>query len=56
MRPGLASPRDLCLVIQLNVVTADARMGVQFGELFRVTRTGLEPLHSYPRELIVCRS
>jgi Xaa-Pro dipeptidase len=46
--------KDMCLVIQPNVVTDDARMGVQFGEMLRVTDDGLERLHSYPRELIVC--
>ncbi|MBI2089026.1 MAG: aminopeptidase P family protein [Deltaproteobacteria bacterium] len=47
--------KDMCLVIQPNVVTEDARRGVQFGEMFRVTESGLEPLHNYPRKLIVCR-
>lgn len=46
--------KDMCLVIQPNVVTEDARRGVQFGEMFRVTESGLEPLHNYPRKLIVC--
>jgi Xaa-Pro dipeptidase len=46
---------NMCLVIQPNVVTEDARMGVQFGEMFRVTKTGLEPLHTCPRQLFVCR-
>ncbi len=53
--PNFRFRENMCLVIQPNVVTEDARMGVQFGEMFRVTKTGLEPLHSYPRELIVCR-
>lgn len=47
--------KDMCLVIQPNVVTEDALRGVQFGEMFRVTAKGLESLHDYPRELIVCR-
>jgi len=46
--------QDMCLVIQPNVVTDDARMGVQFGEMLRVTNDGLERLHTYPRELVVC--
>lgn len=46
--------KDMCLVIQPNVVTEDARMGVQFGEMLRVTDNGMERLHTYPRELIVC--
>lgn len=52
--PSFRFRKDMCLVIQPNVVTEDARMGVQFGEMFRVTQSGLEPLHDYPRKLIVC--
>ncbi|OGP28614.1 MAG: hypothetical protein A2038_01555 [Deltaproteobacteria bacterium GWA2_57_13] len=52
--PGFRFGKDMCLVIQPNVVTEDARAGVQFGEMLRVTETGLEPLHNYPRKLIVC--
>lgn len=52
--PNFRFRKDTCLVIQPNVVTEDARMGVQFGEMFRVTQSGLEPLHNYPRKLIVC--
>jgi Xaa-Pro aminopeptidase len=52
--PNFRFLKDMCLVIQPNVVTEDARIGVQFGEMFRVTETGLEPLHNYPRKLIVC--
>jgi hypothetical protein len=44
----------MCLVIQPNVVSADGLMGVQFGEMLRVTRIGVERLHEYPRRLIVC--
>ncbi len=51
--PGFRFRTDMCLVLQPNVVTADALMGVQFGEMLRVTATGLEPLHDYPRRLIV---
>lgn len=52
--PNFRFRKDTCLVIQPNVVTEDARMGVQFGEMVRVTQSGLEPLHNYPRKLIVC--
>jgi Xaa-Pro dipeptidase len=52
--PSFRFRKDMCLVIQPNVVTEDAKMGVQFGEMFRVTETGLENLHNYPRKLIVC--
>lgn len=44
---------NMCLVIQPNVVTHDAMKGVQFGEMFRVTKTGLEPMHNCPREFFV---
>jgi len=41
-------------VIQPNVITADERMGVQVGELVRVTRDGVESLHRYPMRFIEC--
>jgi len=44
----------MTVVIQPNVITEDQRMGVQIGELVRVTRDGIESLHSYPREFIRC--
>ncbi len=44
----------MTVVIQPNVVTEDERMGVQVGELVRVTRTGTESLHSYPMRFIQC--
>ena len=50
---GFQFRENMCLVIQPNVVTKEAMMGVQFGEMFRVTKTGLEPLHSCPRQLFV---
>jgi hypothetical protein len=37
------------------VVTADGLRGVQFGEMLRVTRSGLERLHDYPRRLVVVK-
>jgi Xaa-Pro aminopeptidase len=54
--PQFQFRENMCLVIQPNVVTADGLMGVQVGDMLRVTKTGLEPLHTYPRELIVCRA
>lgn len=45
---------NMAVVIQPNIITEDGCMGVQFGELFRVTRTGLEPLHTYPRRFVQC--
>jgi Xaa-Pro dipeptidase len=45
---------NMTIVIQPNVITEDERMGVQVGELMRVTRTGIESLHSYPMRFIQC--
>ena len=42
---------NMCLVVQPNVITADEKAGVQFGELVRVTRTGFESLHRTPHGL-----
>jgi len=36
------------------VITPDERMGVQVGELVRVTRTGIERLHRYPMRFAQC--
>jgi Xaa-Pro aminopeptidase len=52
---GFRFEENMCLVIQPNVVSPDGLRGVQFGEMLRVTRDGLERLHDYPRELIVCQ-
>ena len=51
---GFRYREGMCLVIQPNIVNADASAGVQFGEMLRVTADGLEPLHHYRRELIRC--
>ena len=45
---------NMTIVIQPNVMTLDERMGVQFGETFRVTRDGLERFNAFPREWVVC--
>lgn len=45
---------DMTVVIQPNVITGEERMGVQVGELVRVTRTGTESLHRYPMRFIRC--
>jgi Xaa-Pro aminopeptidase len=45
---------NMTIVIQPNVITTDERMGVQVGELVRVTRDGVEPLHHYPMRFIQC--
>jgi len=45
---------NMTLVIQPNVITEDERMGVQVGELVRVTRDGVESLHRYPLSFVLC--
>jgi Xaa-Pro dipeptidase len=37
------------VVIQPNVVTRDHKAGVQTGEFVRITQTGIERLHNFPR-------
>jgi Xaa-Pro aminopeptidase len=46
--------QDMVIVVQPNVVTPDLRMGVQVGDMLRVTETGVESFHSVPREILVC--
>ncbi|HLX57079.1 MAG TPA: M24 family metallopeptidase, partial [Ktedonobacteraceae bacterium] len=45
---------NMLVVIQPNVITEDERMGVQVGELVRVTRDGVESLHRYPMRFVRC--
>lgn len=45
---------NMTVVIQPNVTTRDERMGVQVGELVRVTPTGVESLHHYPMRFTQC--
>lgn len=52
--PGFAFAENMTIVIQPNVVTSDERMGMQVGELVRVTRTGIERLHRYPMRFTQC--
>jgi Xaa-Pro aminopeptidase len=47
---------NMVVVIQPNVITEDERMGLQFGETVRVTKTGCETLNVFPREWIVCEA
>lgn len=51
---GFVYQEGMCLVVQPNVVTPDGLAGVQYGEMFRVTASGLAPLHSVPREFFRC--
>ncbi len=43
---------NMVVVIQPNVITEDERMGVQVGELVRVTGKGIESMHRYPMRFI----
>ena len=52
--PGFTFAENMAIVIQPNVITPDERMGVQVGELVRVTQTGVESLHRYPMRFIRC--
>jgi Xaa-Pro aminopeptidase len=52
--PGFVFAENMTVVIQPNVISPDERMGVQVGELVRVTRTGVESLHRYPMRFTVC--
>jgi Xaa-Pro dipeptidase len=45
---------NMTIVIQPNIITTDERMGVQVGELVRVTHDGVESLHRYPMRFIRC--
>jgi Xaa-Pro dipeptidase len=45
---------NMTVVIQPNVITEDERMGVQVGELMRVTHEGVESLHRYPLRFVLC--
>src|SRR5712692_7609788 len=45
---------NMTVVIQPNVITADERMGVQVGELVRVTHGGVESMHRSPMRFIEC--
>lgn len=46
---------NMVIVIQPNLMTADEKMGLQFGETLVVTKTGCESLNKYPREWVVCK-
>ena len=45
---------NMVVVIQPNVITEVERMGVQVGELVRVTRSGVESLHGYRMRFVQC--
>lgn len=47
-------PKDACLVIQPNIITKDAKAGIQIGNCFHVEESGAELLQRYPMEFIRC--
>ncbi len=44
---------NMVVTIQPQPRTHDKRMGLQFGETVRITKTGTERLHHYPRKMVV---
>jgi Xaa-Pro aminopeptidase len=50
--PKMVLHKNMCLVVQPNVITRDRTAGVQTGEMVRVTKTGCESLHAAPRGLL----
>jgi Xaa-Pro aminopeptidase len=52
--PQFTYRENMLVVVQPNVVSEDQRMGVQVGELVRITKTGVERLHRVPLEFIRC--
>ncbi len=52
--PPFTFAEDMVIVVQPNVITSDERMGVQVGELLRVTASGVESLHHMPMRFLQC--
>ena len=52
--PAITYRENMLVVVQPNVVAEDLRMGVQVGEMFRVTKTGAERLHRAPLGFLRC--
>jgi Xaa-Pro dipeptidase len=52
--PEFTYRENMLVVLQPNVVTEDQRMGVQIGEMVRVTKTGIDRLHRIPLEFLRC--
>jgi Xaa-Pro aminopeptidase len=47
-------PENSTWVIQPNVITRDERMGINLGDMVRVTAHGAERMNSYPLRFVVC--
>jgi Xaa-Pro aminopeptidase len=45
---------NMVIVIQPNLITADEKMGLQFGETLVVKKNGCESLNAYPRQWVTC--
>jgi len=45
---------NMVVTIQPQPRTKDKKMGLQFGETVRITKTGVERLHHYPRKMVIC--
>lgn len=43
----------MVVTIQPQLTTLDRRIGLQFGETVLITRSGVERLHRYPREMVI---
>ncbi|MGZ6392318.1 MAG: M24 family metallopeptidase, partial [Ktedonobacterales bacterium] len=52
--PTFTFEENMTVVIQPNVITLDEHMGLQVGELVRVTHAGVASLHRYPMKFILC--
>ncbi|MCC7103601.1 MAG: aminopeptidase P family protein [Chloroflexi bacterium] len=51
--PDFTFQENMTVVVQPNVITLDEKAGVQLGHLMRITATGCEPMHRYPRRFTV---
>lgn len=47
---------NMVVTVQPQPRTKDKRMGLQFGETVRITKTGTERLHHYPRKMVIVQS
>jgi Xaa-Pro aminopeptidase len=52
--PAFRFEANMTVVVQPNVITPDECMGLQVGELVRVTPAGVESLHHYPMRFVQC--
>jgi Xaa-Pro aminopeptidase len=50
--PGEPFETGQTVVIQPNAVTPDGKAGVQTGEFVRITQSGIELLHAFPRGFV----